>query len=52
MSITRRIREALRPDTTQTRAARYLAEATSIADLEGRQREIDRGRFRARAFPR
>jgi len=29
----------------------YLEEATSVIDLEARQREIDRGRFRKRNWP-
>lgn len=29
----------------------YLGEATSLIDLEARQREIDRGRFRKRNWP-
>ena len=31
---------------TRDREESYLNEATSLADLEIRQREIDRGRFR------
>lgn len=29
----------------------YLEEATSLVDLETRQREVDRGRFRQRQWP-
>jgi hypothetical protein len=29
----------------------YLEESTSLIDLEARQREIDRGRFRQRKWP-
>ena len=29
----------------------YLEEATSLVDLEARQREIDRGRFRRPQWP-
>jgi hypothetical protein len=29
----------------------YLEAATSLTDLESRQREIDRGRFRRRNWP-
>ncbi|WP_156381631.1 DUF3563 family protein [Aurantimonas sp. Leaf443] len=30
----------------QSRSDRYLSEATSLSDLEMREREIDAGRFR------
>lgn len=45
MNLTARLREALRPVRTADREAAYLNEATSLTDLEGRQREIDRGRY-------
>ena len=45
MSFTSRIRSALRPVREDDRAHAYLNEATSLVDLEGRQREIDRGRY-------
>ncbi len=52
MTFTSRLRQAFRPATAETRAAAYLNEATSVSDLERREREIDQGRFRARSFPR
>ncbi|WP_156418450.1 DUF3563 family protein [Aureimonas sp. D3] len=45
MKLTARLREALRPTRQSDREAAYLNEATSLVDLEGRQREIDRGRY-------
>ena len=45
MRLTDRIRSALRP---RDRALDYLNEATSLIDLERRQREIDAGRFHRR----
>ncbi|WP_427024479.1 DUF3563 family protein [Aureimonas ureilytica] len=45
MKFTTRLREALRPLRTADREAAYLNEATSLSDLESRQREIDRGRY-------
>ncbi|WP_153003791.1 DUF3563 family protein [Aureimonas ureilytica] len=45
MKFTARLREALRPARQSDREAAYLNEATSLVDLEGRQREIDRGRY-------
>jgi hypothetical protein len=32
-------------------AQAYLEQATSLVDLESRQREIDRGKFRKRNWP-
>ncbi|WP_156369118.1 DUF3563 family protein [Aureimonas sp. Leaf324] len=46
MSITRRLRAALRAPSHEERALAYLNESTSLADLERREREIDSGRFR------
>lgn len=40
------LRAALRPRGRKPAEAAYLDEATSLVDLELRQREIDRGRFR------
>jgi hypothetical protein len=40
------LRAALRPRGRQQIEADYLDQATSLVDLEHRQREIDRGRFR------
>ncbi len=48
MNFTTRLRQALRPVRTHEREEAYLNEATSLADLEGRQREIDRGRYSRR----
>lgn len=45
MTFTDRIRSALR---RRDHALDYLNEATSMVDLERRQREIDRGRFNRR----
>ncbi|MBC8129351.1 MAG: DUF3563 family protein [Rhizobiaceae bacterium] len=45
MTIASKIRAAFAFERTANRQERYLAEATSLADLELRQREIDRGRF-------
>jgi hypothetical protein len=45
MKFTTRLREALRPVRESDRETAYLNEATSLVDLEGRQREIDRGRY-------
>ncbi|ALN72016.1 MULTISPECIES: DUF3563 family protein [unclassified Aureimonas] len=45
MKFTTRLREALRPIRDSEREAAYLNEATSLVDLESRQREIDRGRY-------
>ena len=45
MKLTARLREALRPTREADRELAYLNEATSLVDLEGRQREIDRGRY-------
>ena len=52
MNLALRLRRALRPASVEDRAAAYLGEATSMSDLERREREIDQGRFRTRAFPR
>ncbi len=43
MSITRRLRAALRAPSHEERALAYLNESTSLADLERREREIDTG---------
>ncbi len=51
MSITRRLRAALRAPSPEARALAYLNESTSIADLERREREIDAGRFRRDRYP-
>ncbi|MBB4000056.1 DUF3563 family protein [Aureimonas pseudogalii] len=51
MSFTSRIRSALRPVREDDRAHAYLNEATSLVDLERRQREIDQGLLRRRAYP-
>lgn len=45
MTFTSRIRAVFGEGRTARRQEAYLNEATSIADLELRQREIDRGRF-------
>lgn len=44
MKFTRTIREAFRSGRVDP-AERYLSEATSLLDLEQREREISRGRF-------
>jgi hypothetical protein len=46
MGIISRARDAFRRTGAATREETYLGEATSLVDLEQRQREIDRGRFR------
>ncbi|SFF08433.1 Protein of unknown function [Aureimonas phyllosphaerae] len=51
MSITRRIRAAFRAPSHDERALAYLNDATSLADLERREREIDSGRFRQNRHP-
>ncbi|WP_244630930.1 DUF3563 family protein [Aureimonas sp. ME7] len=45
MRFTQRLRNAVACAMPQDAATAYLNEATSIVDLEGRQREIDSGRF-------
>ena len=50
MKLANRLRTALRPVRLADRENAYLEEATSLADLEGRQREIDRGRMKPRGF--
>lgn len=49
MQIAKHIRNVFR-DRTAEHTERYLSQATSLADLELREREIDRGRFSGRAF--
>jgi hypothetical protein len=44
MNLARTLRNAFRP-TRVDPVERYLSEATSLADLEQREREISRGRF-------
>lgn len=44
MNFTRTLREAFRSVRVDP-AERYLSEATSLLDLEHREREISRGRF-------
>ncbi|WP_082666204.1 DUF3563 family protein [Aureimonas sp. AU4] len=51
MTITSRLRQAFRTVSSEDRANRYLNEATSLVDLERRQREIDRGLFVRRNYP-
>jgi len=51
MKIAHRLRSALRTVSPEERANDYLNEATSLVDLERRQREIDRGLFARRNFP-
>lgn len=46
MTIASRIRAFVAQGRTFNRQEAYLNEATSLVDLELRQREIDRGRFR------
>ncbi|MBP0615608.1 DUF3563 family protein [Jiella mangrovi] len=48
MKFAKTIRSLLGSETQQTREHRYLDQSVSMADLERRQREIDRGMFRQR----
>lgn len=49
MDFTRTIRQAFRSMRVDP-AERYLSEATSLLDLEQREREISRGRFTSRKY--
>ena len=46
MGLMNSLKSAFRPRTRRDIETDYLNEATSRADLELREREIDRGRFR------
>ncbi|WP_156386616.1 DUF3563 domain-containing protein [Aureimonas sp. Leaf454] len=50
MNLIQKLRSALGEDRATRMELDYLNEAVSIVDLESRQRQIDRGRFRKRAF--
>ncbi|MBO0905782.1 DUF3563 family protein [Jiella sonneratiae] len=49
MKITERLRSAFAANSRQSRERAYLEQSVSMADLERRQREIDRGLFHATA---
>jgi hypothetical protein len=51
MGIVSNVRDAIRRYRNFDPERAYLEQATSIVDLEHRQREIDRGRFRRRQWP-
>jgi hypothetical protein len=46
MGIVNSLRAALRPRTREEMELDYLNQSTSLVDLEIRQREVDRGRYR------
>ena len=48
MNMFQRIRSVFSQDRSRQIELDYLNEAVSIVDLESRQRQIDRGRFRQR----
>jgi hypothetical protein len=50
MNLIQKLRSALGEDRASRMELDYLNEAVSIVDLESRQRQIDRGRFRKRSF--
>ncbi|WP_114348478.1 DUF3563 family protein [Mangrovicella endophytica] len=51
MGLTSRIRDAVKRRREYNPELEYLNEATSLVDLERRQREIDQGRFRRSRYP-
>lgn len=51
MGILSRARDAIRRAANNNPELAYLEQSTSLADLEIRQREIDRGKFRRRDWP-
>ena len=50
MKFTQKLRTILGPQSRQVRERGYLEQSVSMADLERRQREIDRGLFTKRGL--